>query len=266
MNTQKGADLSEYVKADLAQERRAYILEKLKGEGKVVALQLSQWLCVSEDTIRRDLRELADAGLLKRVHGGALPISPFGSSYNERENQHQAEKTAIAKVAAGMLRDEQVVIFGSGTTNLEIARHLNPALHLTTITNSPQIALTLIDYPNIEVVMIGGKLHKRERMTAGGEAAQQISRFYADLCFIGVCGMHPEAGLTATVYEEVVVNQAMIAHSSDVIVVTVAQKLGTIAPYAVAPLSEITHLVTEANTPDDVILLYLNANIEILKG
>jgi DeoR/GlpR family transcriptional regulator of sugar metabolism len=254
------------VKVELAEERRAHILELLKQEGKVVALELSTRFEVSEDTIRRDLRELADAGLLRRVHGGALPRSPFPSGHREREGQRKSEKHALAKVAADLLQDGQMVIFGGGTTNLEIARALNPSLALTAITTSPQIALTLTNYERIEVIMIGGRMNKAEQVVADAEALRQIRGFNADLCFIGICSLHPHAGLTANVYEEVAVNQAMIAQSTDVVAVALADKLGTIAPYTVAPLTEITHLVTEAHLSEDALLPYQKTGIQILKG
>jgi len=249
---------------DLPQERRRRILEKLQADGKIVAAELTGRYNVSEDTIRRDLRDLAAAGLLQRVHGGALPLAPQ-RPYPERAQQNSAAKVAIAKTAAQLVSHGQVIIFGSGTTNHAIAQQLNPALQATAITASPQIALALLDYPAIEVILVGGRLNKSAYAALDAEALAQLKRYHADICFLGICSLHPEAGYTATIFDEAAINRAIIAQSGEVVAVATADKLGTIAPYAVAPLSEITHLVTEAGVPDASLAPYQQAGIDILK-
>lgn len=248
---------------DLPQERRQLILDKLRKEGRVIAGDLSALYGVSEDTIRRDLRDLAAAGLLKRVHGGALPLVPDAAPYARREQHMSQAKIAVAQAAARLVQDGQVVIIGSGTTNHEIARQLDPHLRATIITASPQVAVTLSSHPHIDILLIGGRVNKQELVVTGAEAVDQLRRFKADLGFLGICSLHPDAGYTGTDYEEVALDRAIIDQSGDVAAVTVAEKLGTVAPYFIAPLSEITYLVTEPQ-PEAVLAPYRAAGLEII--
>src|SRR5262245_1613446 len=105
----------------LTEERRDLILERLQRDGKVVAAELSSSLDVSPDTVRRDLRELADAGLLRRVHGGALPAVVGAAPYAARLEQAQDAKAAIAQATSRLFRDGQVILLDAGTTTLEVA-------------------------------------------------------------------------------------------------------------------------------------------------
>jgi DeoR/GlpR family transcriptional regulator of sugar metabolism len=248
---------------NLPQERRQQILEKLQAEGKLIATDLSAMYGVSEDTIRRDLRDMAAEGLLKRVHGGALPLAPQ-RPYAERAQQNSPEKVAIAQTAARLVQNGQVVILGSGTTNHEIARYLAPSLRATVVTISPQIALTLLDHRFVEVILVGGQLNKSVCAAIDAEALAQLSRYHADICFLGICSLHPQAGYTVALYDEAAINRAIIAQSGEVVAAATGDKLGTIAPYKVAPLSEITHLVTEPHLPADVLEPYRQAGLEIL--
>src|SRR2546425_11319036 len=117
----------------LTAERRQHILETLRREGKVLATELSEALHVSEDTIRRDLRELSEAGLLQRVHGGALPRSPASASFAARQSQAPAAKEAIARAAAQLVHTGQVIILDGGTTTLLVAQRLPGDLRATVI-------------------------------------------------------------------------------------------------------------------------------------
>jgi DeoR/GlpR family transcriptional regulator of sugar metabolism len=248
---------------DLPQERRQSILDKLRQEGRIIAGDLSALYGVSEDTIRRDLRDLAAAGLLKRVHGGALPLVPDLAPYARRERHTSPAKIAVAQAAAQLVQEGQVVIIGSGTTNHEIARQLDPHLRATIITASPQVAVTLSSLPHVDIILIGGRVNKQELVVTGAEAVDQLRRFRADLGFLGICSLHPEVGYTGTAYDEVAVERAIIEQCGDVAAVAVAEKLGTVAPYFVAPLSEITYLVTEPQ-PDAILAPYRAAGLEII--
>ncbi len=250
---------------DLPEQRREQILNRLRQDGKVIAAELCSAFKVSEDTIRRDLRALDDAGLLKRVHGGALPLTP-APDYRERQTQFQPEKRALARTAAALVKAGQVVIFGAGTTNLEVAQHLAPSLRATAIAVSPQTALALANYPNLDVILIGGLLDKRDLVVGASAAVEQLRQFHADLCFLGICSLHPEAGFTVNNYDEGMLDRAMLAQSGDVIAVTLAQKLGTIAAYSVAPLSEITRIVTEASVSEPTLEPYRALGIEVIRA
>jgi DeoR/GlpR family transcriptional regulator of sugar metabolism len=229
----------------LTEERRQVILDRLRTEGKVVATELSSSFSVSPDTVRRDLQELADAGLLRRVHGGALPPVVGARSYAVRREQAPEAKAAIARAAARLVRDDQVILLDAGTTTLEVARHLPPELRATVITNSPPIAVALADHPSVEVAMLGGMLDKHARALVGAATIEALRPIRADVLVLGVCSLHPEVGITVLELEESYVKRAMIANATEVIAVSSADKLGSAAPYVVAPIEELTHLVTE---------------------
>src|SRR6266581_7061697 len=127
----------------LTTHRKQQILSILKRNGQVIAKEVSQSMGVSEDTIRRDLRELAQEGLLQRVHGGALPASPAVVNFAGREQIASKAKIAIGRAAAAMVQHDQVVILDGGTTTRELARHLRHDLRATVVTHSPTIAMEL---------------------------------------------------------------------------------------------------------------------------
>ena len=230
----------------LVTERRERIMQALRQQGRIVASELSETLAVSPDTIRRDLEDLAAAGLLRRVHGGALPHSPGAARYAARLGQAPAAKTAIARAAAGLLHDGQVILLDGGTTTQRLAEQLPPGLRATVITNSPSAAAALAAHPDIEVAVIGGRLHKDGLVTLGAAAVEAIRSVRPDVCVLGVCGLHLEAGLSVPDSEEACVKRAMVEVSAQVIGLADADKLGTVDPYLVAPARELTHLVTDA--------------------
>jgi DeoR/GlpR family transcriptional regulator of sugar metabolism len=251
---------------DLCQERRELILEELRRNGKVVAAELSARYSVSEDTIRRDLSELAAAKLLKRVHGGALPLTPSRGPYYERDKQHLEVKPGLSLAASRLVKDGQLILFGGGTMNAEIARNLPLDLRATAVTTSPLIALYLLEYTHVEGVMVGGHMNRRELVTCGAEATEKIRGFQADICFLGVCGVHPEVGITSTLYEEVELVRALIEQSGEVIATLTADKLGAIAPFFVASADNITHIVTEKSVPEEQLAPYRALGIQIVRA
>jgi DeoR/GlpR family transcriptional regulator of sugar metabolism len=252
--------------ANLPQERRQNILEDLHINGKVIAIELSERYSVSEDTIRRDLRQLASTGMLKRVHGGALPLAPSSAPYTVREKVPSPTKEILACAAADLVQDGQLIIFGGGTTNAEIAKHLAVNLRATAVTASPQIALYLAQYQHLEVILVGGRLNKMELVATDAEAVAQMRRFQADICFLGVCSIHPEAGVTANLYEETSLSHAIIEQSGDIVATVTANKLDTVAPFLVSSIDEITHIITESQVTDVRLAPYRARGIRFLKA
>src|SRR5512136_1362374 len=148
-------------------ERRQFSLHR---EGRIIAKDLSAELRVSEDTIRRDLRDLAAEGLIQRVHGGALLRSPATASYTARQQQAPSAKHNIAQVAARLVQNDQVIILDGGTTNVLVAQHLPLDLRATVITNSPPAAIALMGHAHVETILIGGRLYKESLVTIGAAA------------------------------------------------------------------------------------------------
>jgi DeoR/GlpR family transcriptional regulator of sugar metabolism len=230
----------------LTAERRQAILTRLERDGKVVASELVDALGVSEDTVRRDLRELAAGGLVQRVHGGALPRAGEFASFAERLRVSPEAKAHLAEAALPLLEGASVLLLDGGTSALELARRLPTDRDCTVLTNSPPVAVALAAHPRVDVVLIGGRLLKEAQVTVGATAVDALRQVRADACVLGVCSLHPELGLTATDHDEAHVKRAMVEASAEVIALATADKLRTAGPWLVAPLADVTHLVTDA--------------------
>lgn len=224
----------------LTRQRQQHILDALRRDGQVVAKVLSESLGLSEDTIRRDLRELAAQGRLQRVHGGALPVAPAEADFAGRQRLAPQEKVAIGRAAAAMVQPGQVVFVDGGTTAVQLARHLPPALRATVVTHSPSVAVELVEHPGVEVVLIGGRLFKHSVVAVGAAAVEAIARIHADLYFMGVTGVHAQAGLSTADIEEAAVKRALMAAAGDTVVMASSEKLGAASPYVIAPLDAAT--------------------------
>jgi DeoR/GlpR family transcriptional regulator of sugar metabolism len=248
----------------LTEERRQLILERLRNDGKVVAAELSSALDVSPDTVRRDLRDLADAGLLRRVHGGALPPAVGARPWAVRREQAPDAKAAIAHATAGLLRSGQVILLDSGTTSLEVARHLPSDLEATVITNSPPIAVALAEHPAVQVSVLGGMLAKDAHALVGATTVEALRSVRADVLVLGLCSLHPEIGITVMELEESHVKRAMMANAAEVVAVSSAEKLGSAAPYVLGPLDELTYLVTDRSAPDEQLEEYRACGVEVV--
>jgi DeoR/GlpR family transcriptional regulator of sugar metabolism len=248
----------------LTAERRQEILARLQRDGKVVASELVASLGVSEDTVRRDLRELAAGGLVQRVHGGALPPPPPTASFAQRLHVAPEAKAHLAEAALPLLATANVLLLDGGTTALELARRLPPDRECTVLTNAPPVAEALADHPLAEVVLIGGRLLKAAQVTVGAETVDALRRVRADACVLGICSLHPELGVTATDHDEAHVKRAMVAASAEVIALATADKLHTASPWVVAPLADVTHLVTDAG--EDLTADYAAAGVSVIRA
>jgi DeoR/GlpR family transcriptional regulator of sugar metabolism len=250
----------------LTSQRKQYILDILKRDGQVIAKQISQELDLSEDTIRRDLRELAQEGLLQRVHGGALPSSPAVVDFARREAIHPAGKIAIGRAAAQMVKAGQVIILDGGTTAVQTARHLSPSLPLTVVTHSPSIAVELVNHPSVEVILIGGRLFKHSIVSVGAAAIEAIQQIRADIYFMGVTGIHPEAGLSTGDYEEAHVKQALCRQAADTFVLASTEKLGAASQYVIASLNEVSGLIVESEVSEDLLTPYYTFGLSVIRA
>lgn len=250
----------------LSAERRNHILDLLQRDGRVQAADLASSLRVSEDTVRRDLRELADSGLIQRVHGGALLRSPAVGNYTARSQQASSAKVAVARAAAQLVHNGQVIVMDGGTTSLQVALHLPPDLRATIVTNSPPVAVALADHASLEIVLLGGVMYKESRVTMGAATVDALRDIRADVCLLGVCSLHPQAGISMPNIEEAYVKRAMIAGAGEVIALATAEKLGTAVPYVVGPITDLTHIVTEHSVPDDILQPYRAQGVTIVLG
>lgn len=250
----------------LTRQRKDYILEVLAREGQIVAKKLGRELELSEDTIRRDLRELAAEGLLQRVHGGALPASPATVDFAGRERIASEEKVAIGRAAAKMIGEGQVVILDGGTTAVQVARHLARDLSATIVTHSPTIAVELAKHPTVEVVIIGGRLFKHSVVAVGAATTESIGRVRADLYLMGVTGVHPTEGLSTGDLEEAHIKRAFSERAAETFVLASAEKLGAASPYIVVPLAEVSGLIVGRSVPEKVVAPYGRLGLSIVRS
>jgi DeoR/GlpR family transcriptional regulator of sugar metabolism len=234
----------------LKEERQNIIIDLMRQNGKVVAADLSVRFEVSEDTIRRDLRDLALQGQLKRVHGGGLPHSPAGISYAERLKQTPAVKASLARAAIPFIQNGQTIFLDSGTTTLQIAGILPSNLKATFITNSPIAAIELTRYEWIDIILIGGRVNKEMQIVTGASTVEALHSIHADLCFLGVCSLDPLGGISVMDYDEAMVKRAMIDNSDKVVALATKEKLSTISPFKVAPITDLGCLITEKELSD----------------
>jgi DeoR/GlpR family transcriptional regulator of sugar metabolism len=251
--------------AVLPDQRREAILAALAREGRVVAAQLAAALGVSDDTIRRDLDELAADGRVRRVRGGALPAaSSTPSRVVDRREQHVAEKARIAQRAAALLAAEPVLTLSGGTTTLAIARRLAGAggAH-TVLTTSPEVAVVLADAPG-EVLLAGGRLEPDSRTTVGAEALEAVGRVRAGVAVLGACSLHAAAGLTTHCSGEAEVLRAMAAHADRLVIVAGGDKLGSTAAHVIAPAAEVALLVTDAGAPEPELAALRALGVEVV--
>ncbi|MHA4774627.1 DeoR/GlpR family DNA-binding transcription regulator [Streptomyces sp. MSC1_001] len=248
----------------LAAERREYLLGLLAREGKIVAKDVAAALGISEDSVRRDLRDLAAEGRCQRVYGGALPVSPAVVDYAARRNVSPHGKQKVASVAAGLVRPGGAVILDGGTTALAVARALPRDLDCTVITHSPTIAAALLDHPRADLFLLGGRVFKHSAVTCGAAAVEAAQNVSADLCLLGVTGVHPEIGLTTGDAEEAAMKRALSARAAETYVLASSEKIGTASRYRVLPWEEVSGLITDADPHDAVVESVRALGVEIL--
>jgi DeoR/GlpR family transcriptional regulator of sugar metabolism len=232
----------------LTRQRKQLILEKLGAEGQVQSKALSILFDVSEDTIRRDLRELAAEGRLQRVHGGALPSSSAIAPFAERQSVKMDAKKRVARKGAQLISSGQVVIIDGGTTTSELITFFPPDLRITVVTHSPSIALGLVDHPAIEVILIGGRLYKHSIVAVGAAAIEGIENIHADLFFMGVTGIHPDAGLTTGDFEEASIKRAFSGRAAETVVLASPEKINTASSFVIGDVSSVNTIIVEDGT------------------
>jgi DeoR/GlpR family transcriptional regulator of sugar metabolism len=225
----------------LTEQRKQLLLARLKKDGRIVAKAMSAELDLSEDTIRRDLRELAAEGLLHRVHGGALPASPTVANLEARRGMANDEKRRLGLAAAKLIERRQRVFIDGGTTHMELLRAIPLDLEFTAITHSPAIAAALEGHA-ASVIVIGGTLFRHSMVAVGAAALDVISRTRTDLAFVGLTGLHPREGGTTGDYEEAAIKRAIIARAAEVAVLITSEKLGAVSAHGVCDVKDITHL------------------------
>jgi DeoR/GlpR family transcriptional regulator of sugar metabolism len=229
----------------LASQRKTEIGKRVQRDGSVVATQLAIEWGVSEDTIRRDLRELAAEGRIQRVHGGAVSASPAAADYATRTTVATGPKAAVARTAAAMIEPGQTVFLDGGTTTAAICRELPASLDLAVVTHSPTVAIELVGRPAVRVLLVGGMLYRHSLVTVGALTAEYLNTLNIDLFFMGVSGVHPTHGLTTGDAEEAAIKRSISRRAADTYVLASSEKLGAALPHRVVGFGEVTAAITD---------------------
>lgn len=247
----------------LKKERQAFIIRQLNVHNRVLSTDLSQQLSVSEDTIRRDLYELAEEGQVVKVHGGAL-----SRSYNHatpRQNVYAyEEKDVIARKALGLIREGMSVLTGGGTTVRALARLLPDDLAVTFFTISPQVALELIEHPAAEVILLGGPISRQNQVCTGGEVVSRLHDLRVDLCLMGTTGIDASAGLSESDWEVVQVKRAMMRAAERTAVLSIGEKLGSKNRMKLCHVGDIDWLITNLDPTADALRPYTQLGVTLL--
>jgi DeoR/GlpR family transcriptional regulator of sugar metabolism len=233
----------------LKKERHEYILKQINLHNKVLSSDLSSQLQVSDDTIRRDLSELAELGEIIKVHGGALSRSYHFPS--QQNNVYaQSAKKEIARKAMSLLKEGMIVLTEAGTTMLEMVRLIPEDLEATFFTVSPLMALELAEKPLLKVYLIGGQVDLYSQIAMGEKPVSELADIKVDLCFLGANAIDARHGLTEVDWNVVQVKKAMIKAASKLAVITISEKLNTVHKMKVCRAANLDYLITELKAND----------------
>lgn len=224
--------------------RQKLLMELLLEQGQAGIGQLVELLQVSADTVRRDLADLQRKGLAQKNHGGAVALDLSAMNRHQRSALIPDVKNELGKRVAEKIPPSATLFLDAGSTVLAVATLLNgPA---TVITTSLDIAHHLSDKSEIELILLGGKWDKQQRLFSGSATLSLLDKYRADIAILGACALHARFGLSAGQEGDAEVKRAMLAASSEHWVVADHLKLNRCEPYLVAPLTDIHQLFLDA--------------------
>jgi len=243
-------------------ERKKLIIKQVSIHTRLMFTDLVKLIDVSEDTIRRDINELADEGQVIRIKGGVMTAAYHLGQ--EAKTYSQQDKLAIADKTISLLKDDMIVLTGGGTTIREFIKRIPPTLRATFITVNPLTAVELLDKPLIKTIMIGGSLSAYSQMVVSGEVFASLANIKADLCILGINAIDSNNGLTDSDWETIQVKKAMMKAAAKVAVLTISEKLNSVMQMKIADMSEIDYLITELNADNKILQPYQSKSVTIL--
>lgn len=256
--------------APLQPDRTEEILRALLRTGEVSVADLVRQLKVSPATVRRALRSLEERGLLRRTHGGAVPLGPMlyepfrhVSSFEEQEKQRVLEKRHIGFAAAELVADGETIAIGAGTTTTQVARSIRHRKGITIVTNAVNVAMELSHRDDLKVMVTGGWLSGAWFALVGPGAIQSAGEMFVDKAFIGVDGIDAQRGLTTNYPDQAAIHRAMVKQARQTIVVADHRKLGIVGTALICPVSEVHTLITDRQAPDEAIAAFTASRLEI---
>ena len=242
----------------LQEERQNIILTQINRHGKTLTAELCKLLKVSIDTVRRDLKELEDAGKIVKVHGGAISKS-FHLPFQPAKVYAKQEKMQIAEKALSLVKSGMVILGGGGTVMLEWAKMIPKELEGTFFSVSPLVALEAAQCSKLKVILLGGQVAYGSYICSGASVISQLSDIRADLCLLGANGLSAKEGLTETDWEVAQVKKEMLKVSNKTAVLSIAENLDTVQKIKVAPLKSAHCLITELAATDKRLSKYNQA-------
>ena len=236
----------------VADVRRKKILELINKNGSVHVTELSQMFSISEVTIRADLADMENKGLLTRVHGGAVSSykSYYNMSLNQRMTTNQSQKEIIANKIAEMIEDNDTIMLNSGTTTLLAFRAFPQHLNLSIVTNSISIALEGTANPNFNIILLGGQINTKYQFTYGDDTIKQLKSYNADKLILSVDGIDTERGFSTYYDKEAEIDRIMLEQSNVSIVAADNSKFNRCAFAKIADLTVADYIVSDTNVPD----------------
>jgi DeoR family transcriptional regulator of aga operon len=263
-----GSDMNE--RSEKQANRAAIILKELRRAGSASVEALSETLDVSLATIRRDLQELEENGLLRRTHGGAIPIEPLfyeafrhDQSFQDQVESCAEEKRRIALAAAELVSPGDTIALTAGTTTNEVVRRLPSVGGVTVVTNTVNVAMELSKRKDVHVFVTGGHLRGDWFSLVGAEAVASMSGVFVDVLFIGVNGIDAHHGLTCINADEVEINRSMVRQAKRKIAVADHRKLGVVTKWLICPTNAIDLLITDKGASDKMIAPFLEQKVKI---
>jgi DeoR/GlpR family transcriptional regulator of sugar metabolism len=249
----------------LLAERQNHILEQLNIKGKIYAAELAIQLNVSEDTIRRDLNKMGEASLLRRVHGGALPLQQTSPDYIDRLKNPDPRKKDFAEAGVLLLKAGQTILIDSGETCRYLAKLIPTVLPITVVTGCPLIACELSHHEKIEIILLGGRFFKPALRCVGKATIDMIRKIRFDISFFGIYALHLKQGVPVNYYQEAENSQVVIEQSDRIVVMGGADKLDKTSSHQIAPVHALDLLITESTADNTVINKLREAGLEIIK-
>jgi DeoR family fructose operon transcriptional repressor len=251
-----------------AEERQQEILRRARADGRVDVVRLADDLAVTSETVRRDLTALERAGVLRRVHGGAIPIERLGfePAVAARDTLMTTEKERIGKAALTALPDGGAIIIDAGTTTGRLVDVLPSDRELTVVVNSPPLATALASRPNLTVIMLGGRVRGRTLAAVDDMALQPLRHLHVDVAFMGTNGFSVARGLTTPDPAEASVKRAMIAAARRTVLLTDHTKIGndTLAWFGSA--RDVDLLITDTGLDDDAAEELEQAGVQVMRA
>ncbi len=238
-------------------QRRLQISELVRQQGSVQVTTLADRFGVSAQTVRKDLRYLAERGVMARAYGGAIDSGVIGGTsaepnYEAKCTTHLDEKRRIGVRAAALVNAGDTVAIDSGTTANQMAKAL-PDIDITVVTNDYGVLTTLASKPNINIVMLGGELRRRNMAFYGGLTVEALDALHVDKLFLGVDGFDLERGITTHYEPEALLNRKMVEAARVVISITDSSKFGKVCLHRIVPVTALDVLITDTGAPEDIV-------------